>query len=399
MGMHFLHEGIPMPTRGASWSPPAVPAARPPRGRPHVKDALFELLAHPNIASKQWIIRQYDHEVRGNTVLKPLVGPDQRGPGDAAVIEPIAGTRRGIAIGCGLQTPLGDRALGGDPYVMALAAIDECVRNVVCVGADPDRTAILDNFCWPSCGKPENLGTLVRACEGCYDGAKAYRTPFVSGKDSLNNQLKYVDTATGQERVIEIPPTLLITGMGIVPDVSRAVSSDAKRAGNVLLLVGATHAAMGGAMVRTLGYDVGEARIPAVDLALGPAAARLVARFISGGHVLAAHDCSEGGLLVAISEMLIGGCTAGKPLGARIMLSEVDETDPLVAAFSETPSRYVLEVNPADVPVLIRDAHAAGLHALVIAEINDSGLLTDPDQRLSAVVGDLAGVWMNGCAQ
>src|SRR6185436_9744708 len=159
-----------------------------------------------------------------------------------------------LAISCGLQTGVGDPVGGGDPYLMALAAIDECVRNLVCVGTDPSRIAILDNFCWPSCQKPENLGSLVRAAEGCYDGAKAYRTPFVSGKDSLNNQLKYTDPATGKERVIEIPPTLLISGIGIVPEGRPAVTMDAKRAGNVLVHVGGATDALGGShLQRVLG--------------------------------------------------------------------------------------------------------------------------------------------------
>ncbi|MBZ0171331.1 MAG: hypothetical protein K8E66_03035, partial [Phycisphaerales bacterium] len=214
--MAFMHDGIPMPTREAVWSPTTachggigVPPVSPSStSTPTISDTLLRLLAHPNIASKHWIIRQYDHEVQGNTVIRPLGGPTQRGPMDAAVIEPVPGTGKGLAIASGLAT-----GLENDPYLMTLAAIDECVRNLVCVGADPDRIAILDNFCWPSCKKPENLASLVRAAEGCYDGAKAYRTPFVSGKDSLNNQF-----TTEDGRTIEIPPTLLITGVGIVHD-------------------------------------------------------------------------------------------------------------------------------------------------------------------------------------
>jgi phosphoribosylformylglycinamidine (FGAM) synthase-like enzyme len=235
--MHFLHDGIPMPTREATWTP--KPTTSPERKRGDgdhtplsptpslglsVSSSLLQLLSHPNIASKHWIIRQYDHEVQGNTVTRPLVGPLGRGPSDAAVIEPVPGTGRGLAIACGLAT-----GLEADPYQMTLAAIDECVRNLVCAGADPDRIAILDNFCWPSCKKPENLASLVRAAEACYDGAKAYRTPFVSGKDSLNNQF-----TTEDGRTIEIPPTLLITGIGIVPDITRTITMDAKKPGSTI---------------------------------------------------------------------------------------------------------------------------------------------------------------------
>ncbi|MCI0636254.1 MAG: AIR synthase-related protein, partial [Actinobacteria bacterium] len=345
-------------------------------------------------ASKHWIVRQYDHEVQGNVVLKPLVGPGGRGPGDATVLEPVPGAGRGIAIACGLQTPVGDPALGGDPYLMALAAIDECVRNLVCVGADPRRIAILDNFCWPSCAKPENLASLVRAAEGCYDGAKAYRTPFVSGKDSLNNQLKHTDPATGRERVIEIPPTLLITGLGIVPQVSRCVTMDAKKPGNILIVVGDTTDELGASKYHGLTRGTGGApTIPRVDLAAGPQTAQAVAEVIAQGLAASAHDCSEGGLLVAVAEMLIattasgGGSATGSldelltriksvpGLGAEVSLDpSVLALDEL--AFAETPSRYVLEIRPEDyapVRTILRDHD--GVRCETVGKLTDSSRL------------------------
>jgi phosphoribosylformylglycinamidine synthase subunit PurSL len=326
LSAEFLHEGIPMPVREAAWDPasrvvPATVRSDAPAG--DVRSRLLSLLAHPNIASKRWIIRQYDHEVQGNTVLKPLIGPGGVGPGDASVIQPVAGSSRGLAISCGLATSVGDPRLGGDAYLMALAAIDECVRNLVCVGGDPSRTAILDNFCWPGCDNAHNLAMLVRAAEGCYDGAKAYRTPFISGKDSLHNQFRYTDPATGKTVTIEIPPTLLITGVAIVDDVSRCVTMDAKRAGDVLLLVGATRA-----MARHASVHAGTAAG--------------VARAIRTGAVRAAHDCSEGGVGVAIAEMLIAGDAT---LGATINAAALAERD--LDVLAERPGLYVLEVEPA----------------------------------------------------
>jgi phosphoribosylformylglycinamidine synthase len=355
---HFLHEGIPQPVREAEWKGAKArrhegtkqngsgqPAAASDLSlRASVPSCLRALLSHPNIASKHWIIRQYDHEVQGNTILKPLVGPACRGPGDAAILEPVPGTGRGLAIACGLQTGVGDPALGGDPYLMALAAIDECVRNLVCVGADPARIAILDNFCWPSCAKPENLGSLVRAAEGCYDGAKAYRTPFVSGKDSSTTSSSTPRPAA--ERIIEIPPTLLISGIGIVPQIARAMTMDAKRAGNVLLLVGRTTDQMGGSHYQRITGAAVDAAVPTTDLAAGPRAATAVAGLIRTGLVAAAHDVSDGGLLVAVAEMLIA---ADGRIGAELDLSKV-HPDPAAAAFSESPSRYVLEVAERDLP-------------------------------------------------
>jgi phosphoribosylformylglycinamidine synthase subunit PurSL len=423
LDMEFLHEGLPMPTREATWATrPASRPKGPPQADPSVPDALMALLSHPDIASKHWIIRQYDHEVQGNTVVKPLVGPAGRGPSDAAVIEPRPGTGRGVALACGLATAVGDPGVGGDAYQAALAAIDECVRNLVCAGADPSRTAILDNFCWPSCDKPENMGALVRACAGCYDGALAYRTPFVSGKDSLNNQLRYEDPATGQAKVIEIPCTLLITGLGLVRNIQRCVTMDAKRPGNLLVLVGRTEAGMGGShfqalypSCRLLG-DEGARAVPGTDLRLGPAAARAVAQAIADGLVASAHDCSEGGVLCAVAEMLIAttgpapGATPGgasalsdlladrgdrpRPLGAALTM-ESDLLDRLQLGFSQTPSRYVLEIRSEDLPKLrtvLRDH--GGVWAQPIGTLDDSGTLTWAQADLRADVNALADAWL-----
>lgn len=341
--MEFLHEGIPMPTREARWeggNQGTKPKSRDTESSlcASMPDRLRALLSHPNIASKHWIINQYDHEVQGNTVVKPLVGPMGRGPSDAAVIEPVPGTGRGLAIACGLAT-----GLEADPYQMALAAIDECVRNLVCTGADPDRIAVLDNFCWPSCKKPENLGSLVRAAEGCYDGAKAYRTPFVSGKDSLNNQFTIPGENGEPGQTIEIPPTLLISGIGIVPELARCVTMDAKQPGHTLLLVGPACESLTGSHHDRM-FGSGEGPAPSVDLEAGPRTARLVADAIAHGLVRSAHDVSDGGVMVAIVEMLIAGTRPDRPIGFE-GTAAINEA----MAFCEGPSRYVLEVEDPSV--------------------------------------------------
>jgi phosphoribosylformylglycinamidine synthase len=402
LDMHFLHEGIPTPTREATWTrsaPRTVDPATPDLLAPSdLAPTLLALLAHPNIASKHWIIRQYDHEVRGNTVLKPLVGPAGRGPGDASVVQPVPGSSRALAIACGLQTGIGDPDQGGDPYLMTLAAVDECVRNLVCTGADPDRIAILDNFCWPSCQKPQNLGSLVRAAEGCYDAALAYRTPFVSGKDSLNNQLKFTDPVTGKERVIEIPPTLLITGIGIVPDVLRAVSMDAKRPGNLLVLVGATQARLGGSHVLRvspgLTRDRAALTVPTTDLVTGPRAARAVATLIRDRLVAAAHDVSDGGLLAAAAEMLIAAAPAaeGPRVGATLTLDPV-HANPIIAAFSESPSRYLLEITESGADAALARLRGAGVPGAIIGVLDDSGLLRVPGVMRDTTVKSLTEAW------
>ncbi len=405
--MAFLHDGIPTPTREAVWerrgaaeqgrsgAGKGVSGSSPAPLHPSTPaPLLLSLLSHPNIASKHWIIRQYDHEVQGNTIVKPLGGPLTRGPMDAAVLQPVSSHTRGIAISSGLQTGMGHPDNGGDPYLMTLAAIDECVRNLVCVGADPSRIAILDNFCWPSCAEPRNLASLVRAAEACYDGAKAYRTPFVSGKDSLNNQLRYTDES-GTQRVIEIPPTLLITGLAIVGDVTKCVTMDAKQAGNVLLMVGRTTSEMGGSHYQQLvgSTEAIDQTIPRTDLHLGPKTAHAVAKLIQSGAVRSAHDVSDGGLLCAVAEMLIAGSTPKAPIGASLDLSQV-HSDLTAAAFGESPSRYVLEVAANDVGRVIADLAADGIWCARIGVLDSTGTLSASALDLRSSVEELAQAWL-----
>jgi len=302
LAMDFLHDGLPKTPRKASWTTPAPDVPEP------TADAgarLLDLLRDGNICSKEWIVRQYDHEVQAGSAIKPLVGPDGRGPGDASVVAPVLGSRRGVVIGCGINPKQGDT----DTYAMAMCAVDEAIRNVICVGADPSRIALLDNFSWGDCSNPETLGAIVRAARGCRDAALLFGTPFISGKDSLNNEFRTDDGS------IRIPHTLLISAMGQVDDVTRCVTSDLKRAGNKLVLVGETH----------LG-PVPQVRESA------PQTMADVARVIREGLVRACHDLSEGGLAVAATEMAMGG-----GLGLRL------DTD--TDLFDESPSRFLLEAD------------------------------------------------------
>ncbi len=396
LAMDFIHDGLPNPTREAVWRPHSSSGTGSAVVSPthSVISTLLSVLSHPTVASKHWIIRQYDHEVQGASALKPLVGPLSRGPGDASVITPVAGSSRGVALSQGLQNTFGDASLGGDPYWMTLASIDECVRNLVCVGADPARIAILDNFCWASCDKHENLGALVRAAAACYDGAMAYRTPFVSGKDSLSNQLRYTDPATGQQKLIEIPPTLLITGMAIVSDVARCVSMDAKQPGNTLLLIGETTGKLGGSLVHTLHNPQAIADMPRVDLKKGPATAKLVASLISQDLVASAHDCSEGGVLTAVAEMLIAG---DNPKAARLgaeLSPTLGKLSAAAFAFGEDHSRYVLEVATNNVAAVQETASAAGITVTQLGTLNSSGVLAWSACDVRVPVDELAKAWL-----
>src|SRR5262249_48044230 len=219
---------------------------------------LGKILGSLNVASKHWVIRQYDHEVQGGSVIKPLVGVANDGPSDAAVVRPVLLSRRGVAIACGMNPRYGDF----DTRHMAASAIDEAVRNCVAVGANPARIAILDNFCWGNTDRPETLGSLVRAAIACHDLAVAIGTPLISGKDSLNNEFRYVDNA-GKPQSIAIPPSLLISALGQIDDVARSVTMDLKEPGNLIYVVGLTKDELGGShFARVLNLKGG--RVPRV---------------------------------------------------------------------------------------------------------------------------------------
>ena len=368
--MHFLHEGYHGATRTAYWKPETVKKAG--ANEINIQTMLPKLLAHPNIASKQSIVQQYDHEVQGRSVIRPFVGPTGSAPSDAAVITPVRGSSKGLAIANGLAT-----GLAADPYLIATAAIDECVRNIVCVGGDPSTIAILDNYCWPGVKDEESLGRLVRCSHGCYDAAKAFGTPFISGKDSLNNQFT---TESGE--TIYIPPTMLISGFGMVEDIETCITMDAKSAGNVLVLIGKTNPQMGGSHLLMIDPEANcDNELPAALLMDGPRNAKFVHLAIQSGLVVSAHDCSEGGILVAAVEMAFGG-----NLGIDLQLE--DET----LCFSETSSRYVLEVHPDNLEKLHQ--HFDGVPFEVIGSFNEGKTVTMGTATWN--IDDLMQCWMTG---
>jgi len=328
LDLHFLHEGRPNVVRRAEVPFYRIPQ-RQAKSLPYDHNQiLLKILASYNVCSKEAIIRQYDHEVQGGTVIKPLVGVANDGPGDAAVITPVLGSWLGLAIGCGINPHYGDI----DAYAMAAAVIDEAVRNVVAVGADPRYIAMLDNFCWGNTDRPEVLGSLVRAAEACRDLALAYNMPFISGKDSLKNEFHAGD------RHIVIPPTLLISAMGRVPDVRRCVTMDLKEPGNFLYLIGTTRDELAGSHFHWVTEQSGSS-VPRVDVSLAPTIFTKVHEAITGGLLRSCHDLSEGGLAAAIAEMAFAG-----GIGAEIddLGGEPEE----VLLYSESTTRFLVEVQP-----------------------------------------------------
>lgn len=361
LDMDFLHDGLPRPTKDAVLVRHDRPSPSP-RQQEKYNDALLKILASPNVASKEWIIRQYDHEVQGGSAVKPLVGVGQDGPGDASVVRPVLASSRAVTIACGMNPRLGEL----DPYQSALHAVDEALRNTVAVGGNLDRTAILDNFCWGNCNKPDRMAGLVQAAKACYDAAIAYSTPFISGKDSLNNEFR---TDAGQ--TIAIPPTLLISAMSVIDDAGKCVTSDAKEAGNYVFILGRTQGLMGGShYLLAEGLQTGT-DVPPVDPAVNLRVMRAIQSAISAGLVRACHDLSEGGLAVAAAEMAFAGS-----LGMELDLAAVPTDGSLTVPktlFSESAGRFLVEVAPRNYDAFLRLVRDCPFGEL--GKLNESGNL------------------------
>ncbi len=294
------------------------------------------MLSDPVIASKEIVVRQYDHEVQAHTIIKPFAGVDGKGPSDGVVLAPIYGSERGIVVACGINPWYGML----DPYCMAGNCIDEALRNIVACGGDPSRTAILDNFCWGKTDDPVELGRLVKCVKGCRDFAMKFGVPFISGKDSLNNFYTKQDGS-----IVSIPGTLLISAISVIEDVEKTVTSDFKDAGNLIYVAGTTCDELGGSrLFKILNIEAGKCPVsnPEITLQL----MEKLHQAIKKGLVQSCHDCSEGGLAVAICEMMIGS-----GYGAEVHLEHIPaNTDKIVSLiFGESQGRFIIEVDESNV--------------------------------------------------
>jgi len=335
---------------------------------------ILGLLSAPNITSKEAVIRTYDHEVQGNTVLKPLQAAFSA-PNDAAVLKPLFDSWRGIAVSCGMNPNYGEL----DSYWMAASAIDEALRNNVAVGGR--RIALLDNFTWGSPEKPDRMGSLVKACQACYDYAKGFGSPFISGKDSLYNESPFGS----------VTPTFLVTGIGVVPDVRQTVSMELKEQGDLVYLVGATYPELGGSEYFKLRGIIGGS-VPRIRLSTAKRTLRAVTSTIDKGYVKACHDLSEGGLAVAAAEMAFGN-----ELGLDLNIDAVSSAPKMredVALFSESNSRFLIEVEPRSRPRFERLMR--GVPRAIVGKIKGDGrfLVRKRDRPLVDVsVEELRSVW------
>jgi len=294
----------------------------------NLSETLLQLLAAPNIASKESVIRTYDHEVKGNTTLKPLQG-EYAGPNDAAVLKPLDDSQKCLTISCGMNPNYGKI----DAYWMAASAIDEAMRNNIAVGGR--RISLLDNFTWGNPEKTERLGSLVRACEACYDFAVAFKAPFISGKDSLYNE----------SPLGPVTPTLLITAVGVIPNIQSTTSMDLKAPGNLLFLIGETFNELGGSEYYKLKGFLG-ASVPKVRGAKAKRTFKVVTKAIDEGLVKSCHDLSEGGLAVAAAEMAFAGGYGLEIDLCKVPGKELSRND--FVLFSESNSRFLIEVAETD---------------------------------------------------
>jgi len=335
--LDFLHGGVPRMQLTATWEPKTEPD--PPTPVPDDHNAkLEEMLSRLNICSKDYVIRQYDHEVQGGSIIKPLVGRYADGPSDAAVIRPILEISKGVVVSNGIVPRYSDI----DTYHMTACALDEALRNYICVGGDPGHWACLDNFCWCDPIRSERnpdgehkLAQLVRANKALYEYAVAFSCPLISGKDSMKND--YI----GPGIKISIPPTILISVIGTIPEVEKAVTMDFKSAGDLVYLLGMTRKELGGSEYFA-SYGIVGASVPKVDAETASARYRNLHQAILSSLIASAHDLSDGGLVVALAESAFSGS-----LGVEIDLKEVacepgmNDTEIL---YSESQSRILVSV-------------------------------------------------------
>ncbi len=386
LSMEFLHEGVPQMVLDALWQPPDL--KEPARGTLSPGEALLKLLGRLNICSKESIVRRYDHEVQGGSVVKPFTGAGDDGPSDAAVVRPLLDSFEGVVVSNGIIPRYSDI----DTYHMATNAVDEALRNYVAVGGDPDWAAALDNFCWCDPVQSEKtpdgtykLAQLVRANRGLYDAVTAYGIPLISGKDSMKN-----DYIMGDIK-ISIPPTLLVSMVGRMEDVRLAVTMDLKEAGNLLYILGETADELGGSEYYAHLGHVGR-NVPRVDLEAARERYRKYHGALRLGLVRACHDCSDGGLAVALAEMAFSG-----NLGLEVQLEALPvrgslETEALL--FAETASRLLVEVKPENAERF--EEHLGGTSWARIGACTQDRRLTirrGSEEVLSLSLEEMKGSW------
>ena len=395
--IEFLHDGCPQLDLESEWTPPEhEPISFPNTDAQDMGKLLTMMMARPNVASKEWWVRSYDHEVIAQSVIKPFCGVNHDAPGDAAVIAPIQGQTQGAVISNGIVPRYSDI----DAYAMAAASIDEALRNAVCVGVDLDLIAGLDNFCWPdpveSTKTPDGrykLAQLVRANRALDDVCRAYNLPCISGKDSMKND------ATLHGEKISIPPTILFSLIGNHSDVRKAVSSDFKSVGDRVYLCGESHQELGAS---ELAYMLREqidgasgigGRVPEIDAERNLAMYRALTTAMGEGLVASAHDCSDGGLAAAVAECCFGA-DAGVNIDVSKIMGDCTEIDSWGALFGESLGRILVSVEPQHFAAFEAAMNGHACYALGGVEAGDQISISNGGETvLTASMSSLRAAW------
>ena len=384
MELDFLHNGLPAMKLYARWEEKPSEDQPSPEPADH-GEKLKEMLSRLNICSKEYIVRQYDHEVQGGSVVKPLVGKSCDGPSDAAVIRPLLDNYEGVVVANGIIPRYSDI----DTFHMTSCSLDEALRNYVCVGGDPDHWACLDNFCWcdpiTSERNPDGaykLAQLVRSNKALYEYTKRYNCPLISGKDSMKND--YISPGGVK---ISIPPTILISVIGKINDVRTAVTMDIKKAGDIIYLLGTTKGELGASEYLASYGKVGK-EVPKVDADEALRRYRTLHTAIKRGLVSAAHDISDGGLAICLAEMAFAG-----GLGIQVSLDSVaahGELSDTEILYSESASRIVIAVSPENASE-IEEIFKDDIRRIGIAVAEESLIITGQDTT-KIIEQDLAGL-------
>ena len=393
----FLHDGCPQLQLESEWKPPKLdPILFPSTNHTEMGEILSRLMARPNVASKEWWVRSYDHEVIAQSVIKPFCGINHDAPGDAAVIAPIQGKTQGAVISNGIVPRYSDI----DAYAMAAASIDEALRNAVCVGVDLDLIAGLDNFCWPdpveSAKTPDGrykLAQLVRANRALDEVCRAYNLPCISGKDSMKND------AILDGKKISVPPTLLFSLIGNHSDVRKAVSSDFKEVGDKIYLVGETHQELGASELAFMLRDesngssgIGK-KVPQIDTERNLSMYRSLTAAMSKELVSSAHDCSDAGLAAAVAECCFG-CDSGASLDISPLFYSDNELDAWGALFGESLGRILVSVSPKKAQDFEAFMKGHECNFLGVVKSNDDITFSNATDRiLTASMSELRDSW------
>jgi phosphoribosylformylglycinamidine synthase len=339
LDMEFLHNGYPKMELRARWEQKEHPEPQFPDPK-DLTSTLKRVLSRYNVCSKESVVRQYDHEVQAGSAVKPMVGAFNDGPGDASVLRPILDSWEGVVVSSGICPRYSDI----DTYHMMACAIDEGIRNNLAVGGNLKQMAGLDNFCWCDPIQSEKtpdgefkLAQLVRANQALYEYTKAFGVPCISGKDSMKN-----DYLIGSTK-ISIPPTVLFSVVSVVPDVRKCVTMDAKRAEDLVYVLGETRAELGASEYYALHGFIGN-QVPRVEAQKARKLYHALSAATEKGLVASCHDCSDGGLGVALAEVAFAGGLGIEVDLRRVPGSGMDRND--FVLFSESQSRFVVTVHP-----------------------------------------------------